>query len=137
MSIFDEADKVARWNQQIMVAAGGLALNYWIDKGIVKVVAKRVGPIATGIAIWHVVNWIGLSASAAIDPERGSVNWANYIASPLSKLSPGKDSIIGHSLNAIPTSPQSFELAKQFARSSSPGGPWFRTIMGAYGADVF
>ncbi len=137
MSMFDDADTIAQWNQKLMVAAGGLALNYWIDKGVVKVVAKRLGPIATAIAIWHVVNWVGLSASTAVDSDKGPVRWANYIASPLQKISPGKDTIISNVLDAVPTSSVANQTFRDFARVSSPGGFWFRTIMGAYGSDVY
>lgn len=132
MSYLDQADKLAQWNQKLMIAAGGLALNYWIDKGMVKVVAKRAGPIATGIAIWHVVNWVGLSASAALDPERGATNWSNYIASPLQKISPGKDSILSNVADATMLHFDS-DIAHKFARKS----PWIKTWMAAYGADVF
>ncbi len=137
MSIFDDSDRLAQWNQNFMMFAGGMAVNYWIDKGIVKVTSRAGGPIATGIAIWHVVNWIGLSASVAVDPDKGAVRWANYIASPLQKISPGKDTIISNVLDAVPTSSVANQTFRDFARVSSPGGPWFRTIMGAYGSDVY
>ncbi len=134
MSKFEDADSIAQWQQRIMVAAGALALNYLTDKAVMKVVAKRAGPIASSIAIWHVVNWVGLSASAAVDPDKGAVNWANYYASPLSKISPGKDTIHSNVLTAAENHYHQ-DAALMLAKSPTMGGAWIRTWMAAYGSE--
>lgn len=134
--MFEGSDKIARWNQYLIAASGLLAMNYWIDRGVVKAAAKYTGPVGVGISAWYLTNWVGLNISTAVDPQSGADNWANYYVSPLSKISPGKDTILSNIADATMLHYDQ-GIAHKFTRSSSPGGPWFKTIMAAYGADVF
>lgn len=49
--MFEGSDKIARWNQYLIAASGLLAMNYWIDRGVVKAAAKYTGPVGVGILL--------------------------------------------------------------------------------------